>query len=198
MYKKNVVKRVIVFLIVMILMVGCGNTNDNISNETAVKTETENMSVADKYSMIGEKDDPSFVVPEKSIEFMNAHEEFFPGNEDNDGAMSDYVNWEIGYPHLAKSISKYTDQLFVVSGYVIDVSEAEDGSLTYLHVVDYDGYSYTLYYLGALEEVFVDTEVYIYALPFAMVKFENMSAEYTEAVVGATCYVDAYLYEETY
>lgn len=213
MGKKCLSKSTIVMGVIIILLTGCGNANSQVQNEPSINTETELdnntqteletedekqneiITVADKYIEIGKIVDTTFVVPEKSIEFMNKHEDFFPGSDENDGAMSDFVNWEISYPHLAKSISKYTDQLFVVYGYVIDVWESEDGSITYLHIVDNSGYSYTLYYLGALDDVFEETEVYVYALPFSMVTFENMSAQYTEAVVGAACYVRTEFYD---
>ena len=213
MGKKSLFKSTIAVGLIIILLTGCGNANSQVQNEPSVNTENESdnntqteleteseikneiVTVADKYIEIGKNVDTTFVVPEKSIEFMNKHEEFFPGSDENDGAMSDFVNWEIGYPHLAKSISKYTDQLFVICGYVIDVWETEDEGLTYLHIVDYNGYNYTLYYLGALDEVFEETEVYVYAMPFSMVTFENMSAQYTEAVVGAACYVEVNLYD---
>jgi len=207
MIKKRFIKNMLLVVSIILLTVGCGNANSNAPDESNTKTESEadhskenttgkeNITVADKYIKIGSADNPPFSVPEKSIEFMNTHEDFFPGSDANDGAMSDYVNWDISYPHLAKSVSKYTNQLFTIYGNVVDISETEDGSLTYLHVVDYNGYNYTLYYLGSLDEVFVDTEVYVYALPFEMVKFENMSAQYTEAVVGAACYVSTNLYD---
>ena len=195
-------KKCLVVLMLMALCVaGCGTTdgasdgsqNSNESNITG-KSET----VANKYIAIAESADPTFSVSENSITFMDAHEEFFPGNENNDGAMSDYLNWETDYPHLSKSIGKYTGELFSVYGYVVDIKELDDGSLTYIHIVDYSEYNYTFYYLGTLDDAFEGSEVMVYALPFDMVTFENLGGTYTEAVVGAACYVEVYDFEYDY
>ena len=81
-----------------------------------------------------------------------------------------------------------------VNGTVVDCSEIENdyGIITFLQVTDYSGYDYCLYYIGELENVFENEEVYAYALPFGMVTFENIGAAYTEAVIGAATYVYTY------
>lgn len=164
-----------------------GETTSAQSSETA---KSEN-SAAEAYQYIAENSDPTFTVPEKAIAFINEHPNFFPGKSDIKGAISDYVDENITYAHLAKNISKYSDKLISVYGSVSDIEEAEDGSLTYIHIVDYESNSYTLYYLGTLDDVFEGTEIHGYALPFAMTTFENMAAQYTEAVTGAACYIEA-------
>ncbi len=163
-------------------------TSDEKSGNTEVadKSETD---VVEKYKWIAKNDDPSFEIPEKSIEFMNEHPNFFPGSENIQGAISDFVDEQITFAHLTKNISKYGDGLVSVYGVVIDIEESEDGDVTYMHILDYDGNSYVLYYLGTLEDVFEESEVYVYALPFALTTFENMDATYTEAVTGAACFV---------
>lgn len=187
-----------IFLIVIIVAVSSGedDTSDNLSsNNTSVATSSENISennvsAVDAYKSIAENDDPSFTIPDKAIEFINQHENFFPGKSEIKGAISDYVNEEVTYAHLSKNLSKYADKLISVYGYVVDIQESEDGSLTYIHIMDYDNNNYTLYYLGTLEDIFKESEVHGYALPFAMTTFENMSAEYTESVTGAACYIE--------
>ena len=56
--------------------------------------------------------------------------------------------------------------------------------------MDYSDRNYIMLYLGTLDNIFEGTEVYSYVLPFDVVKFENMGGEYTEAIIGAACYVD--------
>lgn len=168
-----------------------GNEN-NTTKETTEKDETIESTPLDIYTIIAVNNDPSFSISEKSASFIREHEDFFPGSTKNKGAISDYVDENITYGHLAKNISKYEDKLISVYGTVIDISEADDGSITYLHILDYDGNSYTLYFLGALDDVFNGTTVSAYALPLTMTTFENMQAQYTEAVLGAACYVEAF------
>ena len=131
-----------------------------------------------------------FGISDKSIEFIKENINFFPGKNDIKGAISDYVNNEITYEHLTKNPSKYGDELIEVCGTVIDIFEAEDGSYTYVQVMDYSDRNYIMLYLGTLDNIFEGTEVYSYVLPFDVVKFENMGGEYTEAIIGAACYVD--------
>lgn len=157
-------------------------TNSQKNNETG-------STVADKYKWISENAVSAFNIQEKSYAFMNEHNEYFPGNESNKGAISDFVDYEITYVHLSKNITKYGDKLIEVSGDVIDIEESDDGSITYVHICDYDGKSYILYYLGSLDNVFEGTYIWGYALPLDLITFENMSNTYTEAMVCAACYV---------
>ena len=171
------------------------DTNSDIkteSTETADdKTEsTEKSDAVEKYKWIAENADPQFVIPDKSVKFIKEHSNFFPGNENIKGAISDFVDDQITYAHLTKNMSKYGDKLISVNGDVIDIEESEDGEITILHVLDYEGNSYMLYYLGTLDNVFEDTYISAYALPVAIITFENMGGSYTEAVVGAACYVE--------
>ena len=195
--KKPIFKRwwfwiVIVVLGCMFMFGGGDESNENTSetkSESAETTDTGNVDAVEIYEWIAENDDPAFTISEKSINFIKEHPDFFPGSEDIEGAISDFVDEEITYAHLTKSMSKYGDKLISVYGEVIDIEESEDGEITYMHIVDYDGNSYVLYYLGTLDNVFEESYVYVYALPFAITSFENMEATYTEAVTGAACYV---------
>ncbi len=166
------------------------DTNSDIKTESTETTNTEKSDAVEKYEWIAQNADPEFVISEKSINFIKEHSNFFPGNESIQGAISDFVDWEITHAHLTKSMSKYGDKLISVNGDVIDIEESEDGEITYVHVVDYDGNDYVLYYLGSLDNVFEDTYICAYALPVAIITFENMGGSYTEAVVGAACYVE--------
>lgn len=196
-YKKWWFWGIIVFVVVIIFSAGGEsetdtNNNENYSSEK--DSENEEMSIVESYQWIAENSFATFEITDASIAFMNEHKEFFPGSEKNSGAISDYVNWEIGYPQLAKSINKHTGELIAVGGYVIDIDEAEDGSITFFQITGYDGNDYCFYYLGVLDEVFEETEVYVYALPLDIITFENMGGAYTEAIVGAACYVQTELY----
>lgn len=170
---------------------GNSSSADNTSSVTSNENASNTQDAVEAYKFIAENDEPTFTIPDNAINFINQHKDFFPGKSEIKGAISDYVNEDVTYAHLSKNISKYADKLISVYGYVVDIQESEDGSLTYLHIVDYDDNNYTLYFLGALDEILEGTEVHGYALPFAMTTFENMSAQYTESVTGAACYIEA-------
>lgn len=192
----------ILILFVSIILAGTGDDNEtyptedksNVTNDQEY-VETDDITVAEKYQIIADEiSGISFDISDDSVVFMNEHEKFFPGNDNIKGAMSDFVNIEADYQHLAKNINKYTGELCAVGGYVVDIEEADDGSLTFVQISSYDGHYYVFYYLGTLDEVFEDTEVYVYALPLDIVTFENMGGAYTEAVMGAACYVQTEFY----
>lgn len=176
------------------------DTNSDTKTESTetVDTKTENTEITDteksdaveKYKWIAQNANPEFVILEKSINYIKEHSNFFPGNESIQGAISDFVDWEITYAHLTKSMSKYGDKLISLYGEVTDIEESEDGEITTVYVMDYDGNVYMLYYLGTLDNVFAGTYISAYALPVAIITYENMGGFYTEAVVGAACYVE--------
>lgn len=203
---KWIIITVVVFLFIGAMGSSEGDTNEGTSNNSGTiensdgtnnsNTESNDTTIADKYKIIAETNSAfRFEISDESVVFMNEHENFFPGNDNIKGAISDFVNWEADYSHLAKNINKYTDELCAVGGYVVDIEETDDGSLTFFQISSYDGHNYVFYYLGTLDEVFEETEVYVYALPLDMVTFENIGGYYTEAVVGAACFVQIEFYD---
>ena len=193
----------IVVIAVATLVLGGGDdskTSGTEENSNKIETESPKEDEADaiaKYKWIQERSagtDMEFVMNEDAINFIDAHPDFFPGSSKNEGAMSDYLDYEVDYQHIAKSPSKYSNQFIYVDGTVVDCSEVEGdyGTITFLQVTDYYGNNYCLYYLGALENVFENEEVWGYALPFGMVTFENIGGSYTEAVIGAAGYIYTY------
>lgn len=197
-YKKWWVWGIVIIITIIALSSG-GNEGESAPVSTDVEstsaptsvTESKPSEVSEKYLWIAENDDPAFTIQEKSLAFMKEHPEYFPGAENIKGAISDFVDTELTYAHLSKNIAKYGDKLIEIYGGVVDITESDDGTVTYLHVADYEGKNYILYYLGALENVFEDNMVSAYALPLDMTTFENMAGAYTEAVVCAACYVSS-------
>ena len=160
------------------------------------ETSTEKSVVSDEispayfYQVVAETNDPPFTVSDKALAFINEHENFFPGNSSIRGAISDYVDNEITFGHLTKNISKYGDKLISVYGTVIDIYEDDEVPYTYIHILDDNNKSYVLYYYGILDDVLENSYVSAYALPLTITTFENMQAEYTEAVLCAASYVE--------
>lgn len=193
------VKKIFIIVTALLLfgtaLTGCGDlgTSDvNLDNEeTSVTDETSD--ALEAYRSFEGNENMSFEIPNKAAQFIIAHPDFFPGNDSNTGAMSDFVDTEVYYMHLSKNISKHVDKLVQIYGDVVDIEESPEGDVTYLQVDTGDG-QYVLYYLGTLDDVFEGSYVYAYALPFSMVTFENIGNTYTEAVVGAACYVEAIQY----
>ena len=160
------------------------------SQSEVTTTKQEESSVVEMYQLISESDPTSFTIPDKAIEFMTKHEAYFPGKSEIKGQISDSVNTEITFEHLDKNVEKYADKLIEISGSVVDIEEINDGDITYIHVADYLGNNYTMYYLGSLDDIFTGSEVYGYALPLDMVTFENKGGAFTESVMCAACYIE--------
>ena len=158
-------------------------------DKTEEKTDDQTASALAQYQWIAENASTTFTIPDQAAAFITAHPDFFPGSSSNTGAMSDATNYEVTYPMLAKSAKKYSDKLFDVYGYVTDVEESEDGSMTYIHIVDYDSNSYIAYYLGSID-IYKEDTVTGYLLPLDNIQFANVSGGYTEAVVFAAAYVE--------
>lgn len=162
--------------------------------EGASQAATDGMTIADRYSLVGESltdENSKFTLSEDSIKFMDAHPDFFPGSESNLDAILAEVDPEVGFPQVHKNPAKYDDTLMAVSGLVIDCRELEYdfGTVTYIHVLDeVDEYSYCVYYLGTLDDVVDGCYVSCYVLPFGVITFKNLEGTNTLAVVGAACY----------
>lgn len=203
--KKSIFKKwwiwAIIIVILLVAVVGSsGNETTSVPSQTEIteNNQTNNAeepsvsenTIADTYVSVSASASTPFNINEKAKTFMKEHKEYFPGNSDIQGAISDFVDYEITYAHLTKNINKYGDKLIHISGDVIDISESDDGSLTYLHLSDFDGNNYIIYYLGSLDNIFEGNYTWGYALPLDVISFENMGGSYTEAVVCAGCYID--------
>lgn len=207
--KKSIIKKwwfwcLLIFSLFFIIMItGDDETSDTSETNIESSSETTETNLSDEidsqitavdfYKWIDENDTSmDYVIPEKAFAFIEEHPEFFPGNDNNTGAMSDYVDYEITYQHITKSPSKYNDKLISINGTVVDCyeEECEYGTITFVQIADeYTGSSYCLYYWGSLENVFEKDWIWGYALPFDITTFENMGGYHTEAVVGAACYI---------
>lgn len=197
---------IIVIVIVAFFIFGGGGDKPSGTQDNPAQTEadagnhidsTEAGSPISKYTQLQEalaESDLAFSMNEDAVSFITEHPDFFPGSSKNEGAMGDCLDYEVDYQHIAKNPSKYSKELMYVGGTVVDCEENEtdDGTITFLQITDESGYNYCLYYLGTLENVFEQEEVWGYALPFGMVTFENMGGNYTEAVVGAATYIYTY------
>lgn len=153
------------------------------------KDTTQTASALEQYRWIAENASTTFSIPDQAAAFITAHPDFFPGNSSNTGAMSDSTTYDVTYPMLAKSAKKYSDKLFNVYGVVTDVDESDDGSITYIHIQDYDSNSYIAYYLGSID-IFEKDTVTGYLLPLDNIQFENVGGGYTDAVVFAAAYLE--------
>ena len=166
------------------------NNTDVQNDETTKKQNTEEIipKEVEIYNWIDQNDTiDDYEISQNSLQFISKHPDFFPGNDKNSGAMSDFVDFNLKYKHLSKSPEKYNNTLVNVIGTVIDCDEIDSpyGTITYLHIQEDETYNnYCLYYLGEIE-IFEDDWIYVYALPFDIIIFDNMSGAKTEAVIGA-------------
>ena len=128
---------------------------------------------------------------QKSIDFINEHEDLFPASGVD--ALTPYINSEIGYKNISKSPDKYGDQVMVIDyAGVLQISEqdAGDETLTILQAYDDEGENYMVYYFGELPNVLDDDTVKIYGIPLGTTSFDNISGGTTLAVVLGGCYVE--------
>lgn len=162
-------------------------SNNNTSSQLNTTLKNEKI---DYFQSLGQNMDPNFVITQNAINFLNEHDDLFPIAEGSENTTSQFVDSSITYAHLNKNIFKYGNNLINIYGYVVDIEEAPDGSATYVHIIDYEGNNYILFYLGVLDNVFDEIDVSACVLPLSLVTFENISAQYTEAVVCAACFVN--------
>ena len=160
---------------------------DSTSSDS--KSEDKTASALEQYQWIAENCSTPYTIPDQAAAFITAHPDFFPGNSSNTGAMGDNCTYDVTYPMLAKSAKKYSDKLINFVGYVYDIDESDDGTVTYIHLNDSDGNNYIAYYLGSIE-IFEQDEVNCYLLPLDNVQFENIGGGYTQAIACAAAYVD--------
>lgn len=160
---------------------------DSASSDS--KNDEKIASALEQYQWIAENASTTFTIPDSAAAFITAHPDFFPGNSSNTGAMSDATNYDVTYPMLAKSAKKYSDKLINIYGYVTKIEETDDGTVTYIHIMDADGNSYIAYYLGSIE-IYEEDTVTGYLLPFDNIQFENIGGGYTNAVAAAAAYIE--------
>lgn len=169
------------------------NVSSNTSDTTSAEDVVSEMSKVQLYQALGQasEGDSGYTMSQKSIDFINAHEELFPAAGVDD--LTQYVNNEIGYKNISKSPDSYGDEIMVVdySG-VVHISEEKVGSDTFttLQTYDEDGNSYLVYYFGALPDVLDDDYVKIYGVPLGTTSFDNVSGGTTLAVVLGGSYVE--------
>lgn len=194
--KKPLLKKIWVWLLIVVVV--CWGLSA-LSSDTGSNTKTDSVASESqnevgnklsKYQWISENADTTFTIADNAKNFINEHENLFPVNQGSESDANAFIDNTVTYAHLSKNISKYGSSLMSISGYVIDIQEAEDGSMSYVHILDIEGNSYILYYLGVLDNVFEETEVSACILPLSMITFQNMNAQYTEAVACAACFVN--------
>lgn len=207
--KKPLLKKIWVWLLIVVVVcwglsalssdtesnIQMDSVTEEIDNEqnTQYLEEESQYEVSNKlsqYQWISENSEPIFNITDNAKTFINEHENLFPVNQGSESDANAFIDNTVTYAHLSKNISKYGSSLMSISGYVIDIQEAEDGSMSYVHILDIEGNSYILYYLGVLDNVFEETEVSACILPLSMITFQNMNAQYTEAVACAACFVN--------
>lgn len=202
--KKWIIIGVVVVILAIMMFGGDSDSGSSSSGTTASsgttqsdttqpaedsKSDDKTDSALEQYQWIAENAATTFTIPDSAAAFITAHPDFFPGNENNTGAMSDCATYEVTYPMLAKSAKKYSDKLIDVYGYVVKIEETEDGTKTFIRIQDTDGNNYIAYYLGSIE-IFEQDEVNCYLLPLDNIQFENMDRNYTDAIACAAAYID--------
>ena len=186
-----------VFMLVIIgfcLIYGFENSENIMKERETVKLEKDKIEnqdeyVVQSYKIISEIETPSFIINKNATIFLKEHSDYFYGKEKNLFEIISNSENNIDYSQLSKNVSKYSDRLIEISGYVIDVRELVEGNITYVHIMDINRKNYVLYYLGTLDNVVEGVYACAYSLPLDIITFKNLQNTYTEAVVCASCYI---------
>ena len=154
---------------------------------TTEATTIPDTTVSDFYAAFQDPDIMDYTLSQKSIDALNQYAAFFPCS-DADYSKLQAAATSYPYTVMAKSITKYTDQIILLDDVgVLDIEEAEDESFTYLHVIDEEGNSYVGIIIGTIPTIFDEDIVDVYAMPLDMIFFDNQSNTTTEAIMMAIC-----------
>ena len=133
---------------------------------------------------------------ENTMTFIGENLDIFPvlTDEANEKA-AEFVNDELSYKMLEKSIASYEGQL--IHSDAAEVTQIEEISLyghtlTTMILRDAEYNFYVMYYDGALPDVFRDSAVRFTALPVTVSGFENAGGGWTPAIVLVGSSVIAY------
>lgn len=207
--KKRIFSKALIVLVVLagIGMVAGGDDDDagtsgnitatEVSSDTSdtagAKDAISEMSKVQLYQAFGEasEGDRGYTMSQKSVDFINAHEDLFPATSVDD--LTQYVNSEIGYKNISKNPDNFGDQIMIVenAGVVyIGEEKVDDMTFTILQVYDDNGESYLIYYFGELPDILDDDYVKVYGVPLGTTGFENVGGGTTLAVALGGCYVE--------
>ncbi len=113
------------------------------------------------YKFLGTVADSSYTIPEKALQFLTDHDDFFPAESAD--KLSDYIDGDLDYNKLKKDMDKYGDKYMSLSNLTIakaDVfmvtenpSRQDDLMCTYVKAYDENGQVYTLYYRGEIKDL---------------------------------------------
>lgn len=142
------------------------------------------------YAALEENEVCPYTMSDKASEFLIGYPEFFSTTKLK--KITNYVDYDISYKHIAKNASKYGDKLMCISpAYVISCSETDiddETTLTELQLEDEGGNSYMVIYIGSVD-VFENDVVECYGLPLGTTSFDNISGGTTLAIVVAGSYI---------
>lgn len=137
---------------------------------------------------------PAQQLPYDTYQFMMEHPDLFPATESSIDKGLDYLDLDIDYRHLAKSLNDYTSTMYFDGGYIIEIYEDYipelGGFLTELLVVNDYGEVYQILYPESLDGVFYDDYVEFIGLPTIRSGFSNVGGGYTNVIVIIASHVE--------
>lgn len=124
---------------------------------------------------------------ELTYNYFVEHYELFPAltPEAQKRAKAE-VDPNITSRHLNKNLSPYLDQMFEVSGYVVDIIEEEldEGvTVTEIHIVDDNDNSIIGFYAHSTGDILQDDYVTMRGVPATYYSFENISGGTTNSIL---------------
>lgn len=134
----------------------------------------------------------SFTMQENTKAFIDANENLFPCEDEEDSAeLETMANESIAYKQLAKNIVPYTDTMIHLSLHATQVTEQSILGKTFTAIIaEDDGWNYfQIYYIGSVD-LYEDDYFSVYGIPMDYSSYENMLGSQTSAVVIAACSID--------
>ncbi|WP_101909224.1 zinc ribbon domain-containing protein [Marasmitruncus massiliensis] len=166
------------------------NSKEESSSEAPASSEA-GITPSEFYGQLQDNDDLPYQISEKAQTFLETHPDLFPVASEQE--LSGFVDRSIEFKHLEKNSDKYGDQLmYLPEVYVIQIKETQvDENLTVneINLIDVNGLSYYVFYMGALDDIFKDDVISVWGLPLGMSQYENTGGGTTITPVLAGSYL---------
>lgn len=179
-----------------------GGYNSNINSPTAVSSNTNNAKASSKVTQNRDTDKKSAnarlykeIVPlikdscpklqQKSYDFLVNNNNLFPAQSNDDKTkLNALIDSSIEYKHLDKNIDDYLEKVISVNGTIVSINEEkiENQTVSILHIMNNNGDSFQVIYLGKLD-MYENDSVKCIGLPVAMNCFANVSGGTTNVAL---------------
>ena len=166
-------------------------TSQNITSESS-SSYTNNNSALSKFEVFEGNDDMPLTISSKAKDFLKENGDLFPVDKYSN-IDSSLIDRSIDYKKISKNQDNFGDKLMEIDyAYVISIYEtkiSDNEYITEIQVVDESYNNYIIYYYGALDNIYDDSDIKIVGLPLGNTSFSNVGGGTTLAIVLAGSYI---------